>query len=86
MDEYVTDPFSWFGEREVSFTPPHFVPTKTPITPESRAWIFSTLKGRFSIVYGDDTNADDIVAIIWMAGCPAFEFPQEALAYELKWA
>lgn len=86
MTEHIVDPYSWFGEREVAFTPPHFIITKTPISPESKGWIHANLRGRFSIVYGDESPDGDVITIIWMAGCPAFEDPQEALAYELKWA
>jgi hypothetical protein len=85
MNEYEIDPQTWFGQREVKFTPPHFVATKTPLTPESRAWIYSNLRGRFSVVYPDEVD-HDLFSIVALAGCPAFENPQEALVYELKWA
>jgi hypothetical protein len=85
MNEYVIDPQTWFGEREVKFTPPHFVTTKTPMTPESRNWIYSNLRGRFSITYPTEVE-NDLFSLISLAGCPAFEDPKEALAYELKWA
>lgn len=86
MNEYELDPFSWFGEREISFTPPHFTPTRTPLTTESKAWIFANLRGRFSLVYYDEDSSNDIIALYQLAGCPAFELPQEAVLYELKWA
>jgi hypothetical protein len=85
MNEYTIDPQTWFGERELKFTPPHFVRTKTSLTTESKAWIFSALKGRFSIAYPDEIS-NDLCSVIALAGCPAFEMPEEALAYELKWA
>jgi hypothetical protein len=85
MNEYEIDPYSWFGNRELSFTPPHFTITKTPITPVAKAWIFSTLKGRFSIVFLNNTQ-NDLFDMLDLAGCPAFEFAHEAVAYELKWA
>jgi hypothetical protein len=85
MNEYDIDPISWFSRRELQFTPPHFVVTQTTITTESKAWILSTLKGRFSIVFLDEVS-DDYFSIVSISGCPAFENPQEALAYELKWA
>lgn len=85
MNEYQIDPNTWFGEREVKFTPSHFIFTRTPLTPESRSWIYSTLKGRFSIAYPDEVD-NDLFTIVTLAGCPAFELPEEAIAYELKWA
>lgn len=85
MNEYNIDPITWFGMREVKFTPPHFVQTKTPLTPESRSWIYNSLRGRFSISYPDEID-NDMFSLISLSGCPAFELPEEALAYELKWA
>lgn len=87
MNEYEIDPYSWFGERELRFAPPHFIATKTPLTPESKQWILTHLKGRFSIVFHDDEiNDNDLFSLINLAGSPAFEIPQEAVIYELKWA
>jgi hypothetical protein len=87
MNEYEIDPAAWFGERELKFTPPHFIATKTPLTPESKQWILTYLKGRFSLVYQDE-GIDDInlFSLVNLAGSPAFEIPQEAIIYELKWA
>lgn len=86
MNEYEIDPMAWFGEREVKFTPPHFIVSKTPLTPEARSWIYRNLKGRFSFTTHSDQVHDTIFSLIPSDPCPAFELPEEALAYELKWA
>jgi len=80
---------TWYSERELKFTPAHFVVSKTSLTSESRLWILNTLRGRYSIVTGQEEI--DILKQPWMFisdldGVPAFEDPKEAVLYELKWA
>ena len=67
---------TWFMERELSFCPKHFVKCHTPITTESKLWVYETLKGRFYINHNElffDSNVH-------------FEDPQEATLYELTWS
>jgi len=66
----------WFLERELNFMPNHFVRSNTPINAESYAWITEKLVGRFSLISGGTHGAS----------FPAFEDPEEAVFYELKFA
>jgi hypothetical protein len=67
---------TWFTDRELDFTPPHFVKSGTVLNDESKAWILEKLTGRFAI----SGHAGFFGAL-----SPAFEDPKEALFYELKW-
>ena len=83
MIEYQLDPITWFSERELSHTPKHFVVTSHPCTLESKQWVLDKLTGRFSITY--PTISTSIIELI-SPSCIAFEDPQEAVFYELKWS
>jgi hypothetical protein len=83
MEKYI-DPMTWHGERELSFTPVHFVVTKTKITDKSKLWIYNNLRGRFSIIQKNDQ--EEPWMILEFMGVPAFEDPKEAILYELTWA
>jgi len=78
------DPVTWYSERELQFTPVHFVVTKTKLTNQSKLWIYNNLKGRFSIVQRNDQEEPWLV--LEFMGVPAFEDPKEAVLYELTWA
>ena len=84
MTEYQIDPTSWFSERELKYTPKHFVISTTHLTVESKVWILNKLKGRFSVTFVED-NFDDFLVFHTM-GNPAFEDPKEAILYELTWS
>jgi hypothetical protein len=84
MIDYQLDPITWFSERELTYTPKHFVVSKTPLTNESKIWILTKLKGRFSVTYVDD-SVDDFL-VFYSMGNPAFEDPKEAIFYELTWS
>ena len=43
------NPYFWYSERKLDFTPNHFVVTKTPVTDQSLVWVYNALSGRFSI-------------------------------------
>lgn len=80
---------TWYSERELKFTPTHFVVAKTRLTNESKLWIINTLVGRYSIVANNE--GIDLLKHPWLHiydydGVPAFEDPKEAVMYELKWA
>jgi hypothetical protein len=85
MIDYQLDPRTWFSERELSYTPKHFVITKHEFTNESKQWVLDKLSGRFSVApyFNDDT---DNFLLMFSTGHLAFEDPQEALFYELKWS
>lgn len=71
-------------EREVKNFPRHFVVTKTPITQESKQWILETLQDKFCIV--SSLEIEDKMMLGFPTEIPAFEDPQEATFYELKWS
>ena len=83
MDKNI-DPLTWYSERELSFTPVHFIVAETKITNESKLWIYNNLKGRFSILQKNDE--EEAWMVLEFRGVPAFEDPKEAVLYELTWA
>ena len=83
MIDYQLDPLTWFRERELSFTPKHFIVTKHEFTAESKQWVLDKLSGRFSVV---QVNEDNSIFSMLSEGYLAFEDPQEAIFYELKWS
>lgn len=88
MVEYEVDPSTWFSNRELDYTPKHFVVSNTPFTEESKLWVMNTLKGRFSTVHwvADRTDPIDfLISFDSLYGRPAFEDPKEAIFYELTW-
>jgi hypothetical protein len=84
MIEYQLDPITWFSERELTHTPKHFVVTSHPCTEESKQWVLDKLSGRFSVTYPIVSNSSLIE--LMTPSCIAFEDPQEAVFYELKWS
>lgn len=83
MIEFQLDPITWFSDRELTYTPKHFVVTSYPCTSESKQWVLDKLSGRFSVTYPVvNSNIIELVT----PSCIAFEDPQEAVFYELKWA
>jgi hypothetical protein len=83
MIDYKLDPITWFTDRELNYTPKHFIVTSHPCTPESKQWVLDKLSGRFSITY--PMVSSNILEIL-TPSCIAFEDPQEAVFYELKWS
>ena len=83
MIEYQLDPITWFSERELTHTPKHFVITSHSCTEESKQWVLDKLSGRFSVTY--PTVSSTIYELL-NPSCIAFEDPQEAVFYELKWS
>ena len=83
MIEFQLDPITWFSDRELSYTPKHFIVTSHPCTIESKQWVLDKLSGRFSVTY--PTISTSIIELI-TPSCIAFEDPQEATFYELKWS
>ena len=83
MIEYQLDPITWFSERDLTYTPKHFIITSHHCTPESKQWVLDKLSGRFSITY--PTISTSIIELI-TPSCIAFEDPQEAVFYELRWS
>lgn len=87
MQQFIIDPFFWFSDRRLEYTPKHFVITNTPATTESLLWVINNFKGRYSLI-SEYLNYDDILSIIadFDIGMLAFEDPTEAVFYELKWS
>jgi len=65
----------WHSEREVIFSPKHFVHSKAPVTPESLDWIKTNLVGRYTIINAPNSSFRTA----------AFEDPREAVFFELTW-
>lgn len=83
--EYSIDPLVWFSEREMKFTPRHFVTAKSPLTIDSKTWILKSLRGRFSLSEtssGFEWVGNDSFLNVY----PSFEDPKEAVMYELMWS
>lgn len=85
MIEYKLDPITWFSERELTYTPKHFIITSHHCTEESKQWVLDKLSGRFSITYPTLGNNNNLIELL-TPSCIAFEDPQEAIFYELKWS
>ena len=83
MIEFQLDPITWFSDRELHYTPKHFVVTSHPCTSESKQWVLDKLSGRFSVTY--PVVSSNIIKLV-TPSCVAFEDPQEAVFYELKWS
>ena len=80
-------PSNWYSNRELDYTPKHFVISTTELTMESKIWILNKLSGRFSVVKWSEQSDDDIFNIFTDTnGRPAFEDPRELVMYELTWS
>jgi hypothetical protein len=81
------NPYFWYNERKLDFTPNHFVVTKTPVTDQSLVWVYNALSGRFSITNIHE-NSDVLTSVIlfYQTINIAFEDPKEAMLYELTWS
>lgn len=91
MSEIKLDLNTWFTDRELLYKPKHFVVTKTPITSESKKWIYDKLKGRFTLLTIEMVNFIHPTNIVIDSALsnteyPAFEDPAEATFYELTWS
>lgn len=80
MSDVVVDLYSWYGQRELSFCPSHFVICDTPLTNESLNWVIGKLKGRYAILTQNTTMLNHFSNKI------AFEDSKEAMFYELTWS
>lgn len=88
MTDITILPSNWYGNRELTYTPRHFVISNTTLTPESKVWILNKLSGRFSVVKWSETSDDDFLSVLAEStfGRPAFEDPKELVFYELTWS
>ena len=76
------NPQVWYGERELSHVPPHFIKSTTPLTNESLNWVNSKLIGRYSLsTYSEHQNF-----VFESRTNIYFEDPGEAMMYELRWS
>jgi len=91
MTEPQINLFTWHSNRELSYTPAHFVVVNTVLTQETKQWILEKQQGRFSLVecphYGfDPLIGGNGVNHDWHFGYyPAFEDPAEAIHFKLVW-
>jgi len=85
MLDYEINPMIWFCDRCLPHTPIHFVISKVPLTQESLDWLYNNTTGRFSLTTLPKATEDYLIHLNAFFGHPAFENPQEAVIYELKW-
>lgn len=75
-------PIEWFGNRLLTFCPPHFIKSTTPVSENNRLlWIENNLHGRYAFwfeVGHQIVNGSDMFV--------AFEDPGDAMLYELYWS
>jgi hypothetical protein len=69
---------TWYANRELDFCPKHFIKATTPLTDDSKLWIYEKCVGRFY------TDAED--SLFLFGETVYFEDPQEAVLYELTWS
>ena len=87
MTEIEILPSNWYANRELTYTPKHFVISSTPLTSESKVWILNKLAGRFSVVKWSEETDDTLLSIFSeVEARPAFEDPKELVFYELTWS
>jgi hypothetical protein len=75
------DPLVWFGKRQVSPLPRHFVKTSVPSNTDIHTWVITNLKGRFSLV-----SSSGITTLNDWGSYYFFENPAEAMLFELRWS
>lgn len=81
------DPLVWFSKREIKPTPKHFIRAQTPVTNESKLWVMTKLKGRYSFNYHFNDKFDLLtVGTSFTNDYIFFEDPKDVMIYELRWA
>ncbi len=76
------NPQLWYGERNLTYVPRHFIKAPTTITTESELWVITSLQGRYAII--DDI---DFINLVMNSNKTIyFEDPKEAMMYELRWS
>jgi hypothetical protein len=80
---YKVDVYTWYGQRELTYLPKHFVTASAPLTEESRQWVLDSLSGRFAVV---PNVYNDIIVLDTFLGKIGFEDPKEATLFELRWS
>jgi hypothetical protein len=78
-------PLVWFGKREVTHIPKHFVKAPTPVLEDSYEWVQCKLTGRFGIGNGLDTD-NDLMVVTSLTQYIYFEDPADAMMFELRWS
>jgi hypothetical protein len=78
----IVNPAKWFGTRELTNVPPHFVQANTPLNEKAKLWVVSKLQGRYAIASISDDN--DVIPLPYEY--IFFEDPSEAMIYELRWS
>ena len=80
------DPLVWFGTREVTPVPKHFIRTPTSTSPESLLWVITRLKGRYSLSTVIEEESSVLVLGNDIHQAIYFEDPSEAMMFELRWS
>ena len=76
------DPLLWYGTRELSVVPPHFIKCPSAVTSEGKYWIQNNASGRYAFARIPTTvqYVLDRDEAVW------FENNQDAVMYELFWS
>lgn len=86
MIEYTIDEFTWFTARQLDYKPIHFVIASATIYDTSLdeivEWIYNNLSGRFTILDGNGFISLHKSQYYKFA----FEDPQEATYFTLRWS
>lgn len=76
------NPVAWFGTRELTVVPRHFIKAPTPHSHESYQWVLTKLQGRFCVASDMKTSG----ALLDLSQYFYFEDGAEAMMYELRWS
>ncbi|MFY8212810.1 MAG: hypothetical protein ACOVLB_09110 [Candidatus Nanopelagicus sp.] len=79
------DPLLWYGTRELSVVPPHFIKCPTTVNPDSKYWIQNNASGRY-VFAKLPTNHQSQYIIEAADFSVYFENNQDAVMYELFWS
>jgi hypothetical protein len=79
----IVNPLAYYGNRQISFVPPHFIKSNTPISRESMFWVKTKLTGRFAV---HSLSTDNESILFDLRTYVFFEDPKEAVLYELRWS
>lgn len=79
------DPTLWYGLRQLSFVPKHFIKCPTGVSTESKVWIQNNASGRYAFAKQPVTAANQLESDFFRDRI-YFENNQDAIMYELMWS
>ena len=84
------NPYLWYGIRELSIVPKHFVSSSTLATDQSKDWLDKNCNGRYA--FGEakpkmyDSTTPFAPLIFWLKDTVYFEDTRDLVYYELIWS